>query len=194
MCEEDSDLKLKTVIGAGAIALGGACVSVAPAQAVMINGQLDITGIVNVQTSDFMPGGALDFDQGSPENLVVIATGDFSSIPLNTSPTLFDLTFVAPEDVYSVGGFTFTANEYFDFDNAFPGRGFAANGTISGNGFDDTDGLFTLSTQSNTPDQVQASFSSSTTAMPIPLPASVLMLLAALGGLGVVSRRRSAAA
>ncbi len=39
-----------------------------------------------------------------------------------------------------------------------------------------------------------ASFSSTTTPQPVPLPASLLMLFGALGGLGFVSRRRSVAA
>jgi hypothetical protein len=183
-------VELKALVGAVALALGGATMSVAPAEAVQIRGQLDITGVVNVQTSDFAPGGALDFDQGNAFNQVVIATGDFSSIALGTSPTLFDLDFTAPETVYTVDGFTFTATSFFDFDNAFPGRGFAANGILSGAGFDDTPGVLAFSTQATSSGQVLASFSSSTTA--IPLPASVLMLLAALGGLGIVSRGRSA--
>lgn len=188
-------MELKALVGAAAVALSGATLTVAPAEAVQISGQLDITGIVNVQTSDFAPGGTLDFDQANLANIVALVTDDFAAFTsVGTAPTLFDLAFNGPGTVYTVGGFTFAADTFFDFDNAFPGRGFAANGTVSGNGFDDTPGLLTLSTQSNNANQIMASFSSTTTTTPIPLPASVLMLLAALGGLGIVSRGRSAPA
>lgn len=178
-------VKLKMLIGAAAIA----ALPLA-AEAVMISGQLDITGIVNVQNSSFVPGGFLDFEG---DGTVVIATDDFSGL-FGATATLFDLDFVAPEDVYTVGGFTFEATSFFDFDSAIPGRAFSASGVITGNGFDATPGLLRLSTQSTSPTQLIASFSSTTTATPIPLPASVLMLMAALGGLGVVSRRRMATA
>lgn len=188
-------MKLTSILGAVAITVGGAVLSAAPAQAVMINGQLDIIGIVNVQSSIFAPGGTLDFDQASPANIVAFATDDFASfVSVGMTPTLFDLTFTGPVSVYSIGGFTFTANSFFDFDNASPGRGFAANGILSGNGFGATPGLLTLSTQSNSGSQIKASFSSTTTATPVPVPASVLMLLSALGGLGLFSRRRRTAA
>jgi hypothetical protein len=183
-------VRLKTLIGAAAMA---AALPIA-ADAAMLNGQLDITGVVNVQTSEFEPGGALDFDQGNIGNFVVIADGDFAPfVSVLDVPTLFDLVFAAPQDVWSVGGFTFQATSFFDFDNDFPGRGFAANGILTGNGFDPTPGMLTLSTQSNNATQTMASFSSTTTATPIPLPASVLLLLGALGGMGVLSRRGKSA-
>jgi hypothetical protein len=186
-------VRLRTLIAAAAVALTGAMMTAAPASAATINGQLDVGGVVNVQSSNFEPGGNLDFDQGNIMNEVVIATGDFATfVSPGDAATLFDLAFSAPEDVYTVGGFTFRATSYFDFDNAFPGRSFAANGVLTGNGFDATQGLLTLSTQSNNAGQTVASFSSTTTTNVIPLPASVLMLLAALGGLGIVSRRRAA--
>ena len=188
-------MRLKSFIVAMAFALGGAAASVGQAQAATISygSQLDITGIVNVQSSTFAPGGNLDFDQGNPLTFVVISTGDFAPfVSPGATPTLFDLDFTPSEPVWSVGGFTFTANSYAAFDNAFPLRGFEAFGTITGNGFDPTPGMFALTTQGLSGDQLQASFSSSTIA--IPLPASVFMLLAALGGLGVLSRHRGAAA
>ena len=181
-------MNTKALIGAAVVALGVSLTAV-PAQAVMINGQLDIVGTVNVQTSDFQPGGSLDFNGNG---LVLISIGDFAGfVSVGDTATLFDLTFTPAELVYTVGGFSFTANSYFDFDNVIPGRGFASNGILSGNGFDPTPGLLTLTTQSNNVNQMQASFSSSTT---VPAPATVLLLLTGLGVLGFVSRRRSAAA
>ena len=181
-------MNMKALIGAAVVALGTS-LTAAPAHAVMIDGQLDIVGTVNVQTSNFQPGGALDF---AGNGLVLIALGDFASfVSVGDTATLNDLTFTPPEVVYTVGGFTFTANSYFDFDNIIPGRGFSSNGILTGNGFDPTPGLLTLTTQSNNVNQMQASFSSSTT---VPAPATVLLLLTGLGVLGFVSRRRSAAA
>lgn len=189
---KDPVVKLKNLLTGAVIALGGAMVSIAPASAAMLTGQLDITGIVNVQNSSFQAGGSVDFDPQTSSN-VLIATGDFTPFS-NTTFDLFDLSLTGPELVYSGDGLSFTATNYLDFDNAFPGRSFEAVGVLTLAGYDDTPAMLTLSTQSNNPSQIMASFSSSTTPTPtpIPLPASVLMLFAALGGLGVLSRRRTA--
>lgn len=190
-------MELKSLIGAAAVAFTGAMLTVAPAQAAQISGQLDITGILNVDNSIFAPGGNLDFDQGNVANIVAQADGDFATFAtVGDHPTLFDLAFTAPEDVYTVDGFTFRATSYTDFDNDFPGRSFAANGVLSGNGFEDTAGTLLLSTQAKGT-EVKVSFSSTTEATSaVPLPASVLMLLSALGGLGglgFLSRRNAVA-
>ena len=149
-------MKPKALIGAAVVALG-VSLTAAPAHAVMIDGQLDIVGIVDVQASDFQLGGVLDF---VGNGTVIISLGDFAAfVSAGDTATLNDLTFTPPEDVYTVGGFTFTANSYFDFDNVIPGRGFASNGILTGNGFDPTPGLLTLTTQSNNVNQLIASFS-----------------------------------
>lgn len=179
---------LKSLIVAAAFVLGGALMSSGPAEAVPISkgSQIDIVGVVDVQNSNFEPGGLLIFEG---DGLVNIATGDFAGL-MGSSATMSNLTFTPPEQVWSVGGFTFTAESYFDFDSAIPGRAFKSTGFISGNGFEPTPGILALSTQSTSPSQVNASFSSSTIST-IPLPASVLMLFGALGGLAVLGRRRS---
>ena len=182
-------MRLKTLIAAAALALSGALAVLAPAQAatISVGSQLDIVGVVDVRNSSFQPGGSLIF---VGDGIVNVATGDFAGL-IGSTADLFDLNFAPSEKVYSVGGFTFTATKYSNFDNAFPGRSFTARGILSHPDFDNTPGIFALSTQSVSGRQVLASFSSST--MAIPLPASVFMLLGGLAGLGVVSRGRTAA-
>lgn len=178
-------MKLRTL----AIAAAVAAVPIA-GHAARINGQLDIVGVVNVQNSEFVSGGVVDFDPNTSSG-VLIADGDFTPFS-GTAFDLFDLTLTGTQLVYSGDGLSFTANEFFGFDNdASDGdRGFMARGVLELAGFDATPGLFSFSTQENTAQQVRASFSSTTTA--IPLPASVLMLMGALGGLAFIGKRRSA--
>ncbi len=177
-------MKLKSVIAAAAIATLPLAVQAAP-----LTGQLDLVGVVNLQGSQFMPSGSVDFI-GS--GLAIIATEDFAAF-MGTAFDLFDIDFEMPDLVYSGGGLSFTATNYTGFDNASPGRGFSATGVLKLAGYDDTPGVFALSTQETNANQVRASFSSSTMPAPVPLPASVLMLLGALSGLGVISRQRKAA-
>ena len=161
-------------------------------------GQLDIIGSVNPSSSTYTPTGNVDFiGTGKAE----FATGVFESVVTldealagpGFAPTLFDLfdiSFPTPGTIYQGGGFMFTATSFSDFDNALPGRGFTALGTLSG-AFGSIPGMFSLSSQATNLDQTRVSFSSTTSV--VPLPASVFMLLSAiggLGGLGFLSRRR----
>ena len=182
-------MTLKSFIAAAVVAISGALTALAPAQAttISVGSQLDIVGVVDVQNSSFQPGGSLVF---VGDGIVNVATGGFAGL-VGSTADLFDLNFAPAEKVYSVAGFTFTATSYSNFDNAFPGRSFIARGILSHLDFDNTPGIFALSTQNVSGRQVLASFSSST--MAIPLPASVLMLMGGLAGLGVVSRLRSVA-
>ncbi len=125
-------MNLKSLVAAAAIAALPAALPFA-SQAAMINGQLDIGGTVNVASSTFLPGGNLDFEGDA---FVVIATGDFDTyINKFDAVTVSDLTFTTPVDVYSVGGFTFTATQFFNYDdNPLPDnkRGFSARGILTG--------------------------------------------------------------
>lgn len=162
------------------------------AQAATLSGQLDVVGRVNLTNSSFTAGGQVDFD---PQvGVVLFGEGDFSAFAGQTFD-LFDIDFSTSQVIYSGGGLTFTAASYFDFDNTSSDLGFMASGILKLAGYDDTPGVFSFSTQKTNSDQLVASFSSSTTpTSAIPLPASVFMLLASLGGLGVVSRSRRASA
>ena len=163
-------------------------------------GQLDIVGRVNPSNSEFTTTGEIDFlGVGTAE----VATGIFEAIITDTEalgnpiePTVFDLFDLEFEDpspqlLYSGGGFSFFATSFQNFDNDFPGRGFDAEGfmtTASG----DLPGSFSLSTQATSSGQTQVSFSSTTTV--IPVPASALLLISALGGLALLKNRRRMAA
>lgn len=180
-------MRLRTL----AIAAAVAAVPFA-AHAVMLTGQLDIVGVVDLDDSDFVSGGFVDFEPNQSSG-VLIAEGDFAAFS-GTTFDLFDVTLSGSQLVYSGDGLTFTANEFFGFDNDVSDgdRGFMARGLLELAGFESTPGLFSFSTQENSPGQSIASFSSTTTATPIPLPASVLMLMGALGGLAFIGKRRAA--
>lgn len=164
------------------------------AQAAMINGQLDISGLLNRDNSTFTPTGQIDF---VGTGIALQATDDFagSITPFVTMFTLYDISFAAPGLIYQGGGFSFTASAFRNFDNAFPGRSFVADGTLTAAGFDATPGVFALSTQSTglPNERVTVSFSSDTNASPapVPVPAAGFLLL---GGLGMLAAARRAKA
>lgn len=181
--------------------LAAAIVAALPISANAVTlGQLDIVGNLNPSTSQYTPDGEIDF---LGIGTATSATGIFSSVVTIEEalggffdPTvfdLFDIQFEAapPQLIYSGGGFSFFATEFGNFDNDLPGRAFDASGfvtTPSGN----LRGQFALSTQVTDLGQTLVSFSSTTTA--IPVPASVLMLIAAMASLGWLSYRCRAAA
>jgi len=171
---------LKPVIAAAFLALAPIAAAAMP-----ISGQIDISGQVNLAGSDFSIGGNVDLlDPG----LVTGATGDFASTAgFGDLVTLTDIDFAAPGDIWSVGGFTFTASVFTDIINGAT-NSFTALGTVIGNGFDVTSGILTFTAQSG---QTEVSFSATTV---VPLPAAGFLLVGALGGLGFLGRRRKKAA
>jgi hypothetical protein len=191
--KKECDVNLKSLIGAGTVVVTAAFLSAAPAQAALISSdsQLEIAGgLVDLTTINIASGGNVTF----LDNTVAVdsAFGDFASLADTIVTFTNPLTLTVGETIY-VGdsGLSFTATSFNAFDNVGPEWGFEASGIITLDGFDATPGFFAFSTQRAT-GATFASFSTSTTV--IPLPASVFMLMAALGGLGVVSRRRSATA
>ena len=161
-------------------------------------GQLDVVGNLNPANSTHTPTGQVDFvGDGSATN----ATGVFSPVvtieeallgPI-FSPTvfsLFDIEFeeTTPQLIYSGGGFSYFATSFMDFDNELPGRAFDAMGFVTGPS-GRLPGMFSLSSQVNDIGQALVSFSSTTTVVPV--PATLLMLVSALSGLGLLSYQRS---
>ena len=124
-----------------------------------------------------------------PTGVVLIATGDFSTVAFLSVANLTDISFPAPGQIWSVGGFTFTATSFSGFLNMANTKAFTALGIVTGLGFDATDGILSFSAQGS---KGKVSFSSTTVA-PIPVPAAGFLLIGALGGLGLLSRRRKTA-
>ena len=166
------------------VALAAAFVMAAPVAAVAasIVGSIDIAGSVT-NNGTFVGDGGVTFNGNGSTQL---ATGDFSSVPAPAleDVTLTDITFAAPGDIWSVGGFTFTADSFSNVGNT----SFTAMGIISSASFSDTEGLLVFTTQGA---NATASFSSTTTA--VPLPAGILLMGTALAGFGVMRRRKKAA-
>lgn len=181
----------KTTFLAAIVALIGTfSVMSSDAEAATINGQIDINGTVNLGgASDFSAAGNADLND---PGIVLFSTGDFSGLNL-TPVTLTDISFAAPGVIWDVGGFTFTASSFSNIVGGTVGPLFSFNalGTITGVGFDPTPGSLTFTSQQNQPNQVTVSFSSTTSA--VPLPAGVLLMGTALAGFGVMRRRRKAA-
>ena len=182
--------KKSTFLAAIVALIGTFSVMSSDAEAATINGQIDISGTVNLGgASDFSAGGNADLEGPS---FVLIATGSFNGL-VGDAVTLTDISFAAPGDIWEVGGFTFTALSFSDIVGGTVGPLFSFNavGEITGNGFDPTPGSLTFTTQQNNPNNVTVSFSSTTNA--VPLPAGVLLMGTALAGFGVMRRRRKAA-
>ncbi len=199
----------KTLLSAIGVAAAMAFGST-PAYAVPITGQLDINGSLSSSSFFGLGNAGVDIDFDPQTAAAQIATGSFAPIvtvpeflanplgPTITGFDLFDIDFEAgtPFTIYTTNvGFTpvvsFTATNYGLFDNdASDGtRGFVANGIISIDGFDDTVGVLAVSTQ-EVKQTANVSFSSSTV---VPLPAGIVFLMTALGGLGFIARRKSLA-
>ena len=167
------------------VALAAVITMAAPVAAVAatISGSIDIAGSVTNNGSFLTDGGVTFNGNGSTQ----LATEDFSSVPAPAleDVTLTDIMFASPGTVWSVGGFTFTATSFSNETNT----SFSAKGIISNASFSDTDGLLVFTTQGS---NATASFSSTTTAVPI--PAGILLMGTALAGFGVVRRKAKKAA
>ena len=105
--------------------------------------------------------------------------------------SLTDITIASPGEIWSVGGFTFTAESYTPPAlNGQGGKDFTAHGILSSAGFEDTKGTFEFSSNST---ELLASFSASNIATPVPVPAGILLMGTALAGFGVMRRRKQRA-
>ncbi len=154
--------------------------------AATINGQIDISGTINLPSSNFSATGNVDFNN---PGLLINASGSFSGLSVGSFVALTDIDFTAPGTIWTAGIFSFVASSFSEFQNTTT-KAFKAVGLISAAGYDDTFGVMTFSAQKNFP-ATKVSFSSTAVA-PVPLPAGGLLLLSALGGIAAVRRRRKA--
>ncbi|MFC4670156.1 VPLPA-CTERM sorting domain-containing protein [Seohaeicola nanhaiensis] len=156
------------------------------ASAATISGQMDISGTVNLGTSNFSAGGNVDLND---PGIVIQATGDFGlfATAFSTLVSLTDISFGTPGDIWSAGGFTFTATAFSNIVDA-AAKSFVASGYISGNGYDQTIGSLSFTTQSS--GDATVSFSSTTS--PVPVPAAGFLLVGGLGAMAALRRRKKA--
>lgn len=175
--------KLKTVGLAAAIAVAAPVA----AMAATISGQIDISGLVNLDSSDFSVGGNADLE---PMGLVLAATGDFGAAGLGFGDvaSFVDIDFAAPGAVWTAGIFTFTATGFSNINTGNPSS-FTASGIVSAAGYDDTAGTLSFSTQ-NVGQKTNGQVSFSTTTV-VPLPAGLLLMGTALAGLGMTRRKKA---
>lgn len=177
---------LKTLYVATAFA--GTALVASSVWAAQINGAIDIGGEVTVASTN-----SLDFVDFVNNGSVIVVAGDLDTfINPGDSVVLTDIDFTTPGEIWSVGGFTFTASSFNNvMANLQGGKDFSATGVLAGQGFDPTPGLFQFSSQTS---GILASFSSSTSAeAEVPVPATLALVSAGLIVLGAAARRRSKA-
>lgn len=178
--------KLRTITLAAVIAVSAPVAALAA----QITGQIEITGSINVPASDFSATGQVVMDPSQAFfGAISTATGSFTGLA-GSYATLFDIDFTAPSTIWTAGAFSFAATSFGNFSDTLT-KSFKAYGTISAAGFTDTLGLLTFTSQLNNPNQVTASFSSTTT--PVPVPAAGFLLVGGLAGLAALRRRKKAA-
>lgn len=181
---------MRSILSAAVIALSGAVVAAVPAQAAFIN------PATNIFTGNFDNGVISDLGALNLRDGPISVNGAIAGTNVGAGVT-FDV-FADPLLLGSTGavqlllnisgsGFNIVNASYDGVDLVFATTS-AGMEALFASSFADTsdfDTFFLEFANGATPDNVQISITSV-----IPLPASVFMLLAALGGLGWVSRRR----
>ena len=167
---------LKNLMGAAILALG----MIGSAQAAVIEGQLDFIGAAAIDRE----GGQYVSIDYLYDPFVALATGDYAAyINLGNIVNVIDpinfSTISLPETIWSVGLFSFALESISINDGTTVG----GNGTISADGFDDTDGFWSFTSQGT--DDGLFSFSATT----VPEPSAIALMAIGLFGLGFARRK-----
>jgi hypothetical protein len=169
----------------------------APAFAAPITGEVSINGDDTFTSTQITfaavanlggTSGSFATDFGAVPPVVDNVVAMIATLTATTAGTLFTISNV-PGHTGNVGSLDITPPTTFNFtDGAIPNLTASGTGTLHLTGFNDTAGIWTLTTQGNSPPEVTFS----ATAIATPEPTSLALIGAGLLGLGfVVSRKRS---
>jgi len=186
----------KTILGGLAIGFVSCALFSQQAQAAQITGTIKFVGGVHLDNNQLGLATTVvtwfDIGGNAGHSTVLTADGSFSGIAPGTQSDMFNGWVFNPSTatpgLWSVGGFTFdlasaTVTSQSNFFLNVLGQG-----TISGNGFDATPGTFSFTVDnSNGRPRVRFGFAAESSALPDG-GATVMLLGAALGSLGMARR------
>ena len=182
----------KTILAVIAACIVTSVLSTQQAQATKINGTIDFAGSVRFDSSALQNTHRVviwrDVFGNNGFSNVANATGDFSSIALGTKATMATPWVFNPSTptagLWSVGGFTFDLLSATVVTQTASFLNISGIGTVSGNGFEDTDATWAFTVQNAGGNHQFFSFSANLATQGVPDGGSAVTLLGI--GVGVI--------